>query len=166
VRVARGALGVVALLALAACLFDSSEEPAPEPAAQSAALEIVVAPEPLRILWACPAGLAFCYGSLDSTLTIRETAGVGVRLDKLDMVARESVTSSKVGELHFTGAEIAARVGTQRVEPGGSLAMRPVVEGWAYPADLPRPTLNVEIVVEGSDDRGNAIRQTKTVPVT
>jgi hypothetical protein len=151
---------------LAGCTFDSPVAPPREPEVPAAALAIEVSPEPLRILWACPAGQTFCFGSLDSTLTLRETAGVGLRLDKLDMVARESLTSAVVGELHFTGADIAARAGTQRIEARGALAVRPIVEGWAYPANLPKPTVNVDVSVEGTDDRGNAIRQTRRVPVS
>jgi hypothetical protein len=157
---------VAGLVLLAGCTFDSPVAAPRDPPASSAAIEIGVAPEPLRILWVCPAGQAFCFGSLDSTLTLRETAGVGVRLDKLEMVARESLTSAVVGELHFTGAEIAARAGTQRIEARGSLAVRPIVEGWAFPSNLPKPTLNVDVTVEGTDDRGNAIRQTRRVPVS
>jgi hypothetical protein len=158
------AAAVAAAVFLPSCEYVNPATPPPEPG--SGALEIVVSPDPLRLLWACPTGQAYCYGSLDSILTLSETAGVGVRLDKLDMVARESLTSATVGELHFTGTEIAARAGTNRIEAGKSLAVRPVVEGWPYPANLPRPKLNVDITAEGTDDRGNAVRQTKRVPVS
>jgi hypothetical protein len=164
--IARRLAAVASVALLAGCTLDSPVAPPRDPPAASATIEIVVAPEPLRILWVCPAGQAFCFGSLDSVLTLRETAGIGVRLDKLDMVARESLTSTLVGELHFTGQEIAQRAGTQRIEARGSLAVRPVVEGWAFPSNLPKPTLNVDVTVEGTDDRGNAIRQTRRVPVS
>lgn len=158
-------LALAGLVLSAGCTFDSPVAPR-TPTSSGAALEIVVSPDPLRILWACPTGQAFCFGSLDSILTLNETAGVGIRLDKLDMVARESLTSALVGELHFTGADITSRAGSNRVEARSSLAVRPVVQGWAYPSSLPKPTLNVDITVEGTDDRGNAVRQTKRVPVT
>lgn len=165
VRGAARALALAGLVPFAGCTFDSPVAPR-TPTPSGGALEIVVSPDPLRILWACPAGQAFCFGSLDSILTLNETAGVGVRVDKLDVVARESITSAMVGELHFTGTEIASRAGTNRVEARGSLAVRPIVQGWAYPSNLPKPTLNVDIAVEGTDDRGNAVRQTKRVPVS
>ena len=158
---------IALLAALAAvlggcALTDTTEPDDPE----GGALEIVVAPDPLRLLWVCPAGNSFCFGSLDSTLTIKETAGVAVRLDKLDLVAKEALTSATVGELHFDGDEIATRAGTNQIAAGGSLAVRPVVEGWAYPANLPKPTLNVDISVEATDDNGNEVKATKRVPVS
>lgn len=128
-------------------------------------LEIVVTPDPLRILWACPSGQDYCQGSLDSTITVNETTGVGVRLDRVDIVARESITSTTVGEVHLGAAEIASLTGNNRVPPRGSLAVRPLVQGWPYPAALPKPTLNVDVTVEGTDDGGNAVRQSKRVTV-
>lgn len=165
VRGAARALALAGLVLCAGCTFDSPVAPR-TPTPSAGALDIVVSPDPLRILWVCPSGQAHCFGSLDSILTLNETAGVGVRIDKLDMVARESITSAMVGELHFTGAELASRAGTNRVEARGSLAVRPIVQGWAYPASLPKPTLNVDIAVEGTDDQGHAVRQTKRVPVS
>src|SRR5260370_6811188 len=53
--------------------------PAASPSPGTGALSIAVAPDPLKILWVCPIADTYCYGSLDSTVTVTETAGGGRR---------------------------------------------------------------------------------------
>lgn len=131
-----------------------------------AALEITIVPDPLRILWVCPAGDVNCYGSLDPTVTIAETAGIGGVLDSVEFIARDPVLGVPLTTLRLTAADLQARAGTNRLPPMGRFAVRPIIEGYPVPSRLPRPTLEAEVVVQMTDDRGNAIRQTKRVPVS
>ena len=157
-------VAVLALLGAAACDFlDSTEEP--ETPAR-AALEITIAPDPLRVLWVCPPGDPRCYGTLDAVVTIEETAGVGGRLDSIEFVARERVSGTAIGTLRLTSADIQARTGTDRLAPHGRLGVRPVVEGYPVPAGAPRPLLDADVAVQMTDDQGNVVQQSRRVPIT
>src|SRR3954467_13373207 len=80
--------------------------PAASPSPGTAALSISVAPDPLKILWVCPASDTSCYGSLDSTVTVTETAGVGSRVDSVDFTARESLLGTELTTLHLSSEDI------------------------------------------------------------
>ena len=85
---------LLAFLALAAVLpgceyFQKDPTtPTPSPSPTTAALDITVAPDPLKILWVCPTADTYCYGSLDSTVTISEVGGVGVPHELASIVDR------------------------------------------------------------------------------
>jgi hypothetical protein len=131
-----------------------------------AALDILIAPDPLRALWVCPPGDTNCYGSLDATVTITETAGVGGRLDAIEFVLRDRVLGVTVGTLSLSSADIAARAGSDRLQPMGRVAVRPIIEGYPVPANVPRPQLEAQVAAQLTDDRGNVVRHARTVPVT
>jgi hypothetical protein len=154
-------------IALPACeYFDKSPTtPAPSPSPATAALTITVAPDPLRILWVCPIADTYCFGSLDSTVTVTETAGVGGRVDNVDFTVRDSVLGIELTTLHLSSADITAKAGTNRIEPLGKLAVRPIVEGYPVSKSVPRPSINIDISVQVTDDKNNVVRQTKRVPV-
>jgi hypothetical protein len=128
-------------------------------------LSIAVAPDPLKILWVCPIAVTYCYGSLDSTVTVTETAGVGGRVDNVDFTVRDSLLGIELTTLHLSTEDIQAKAGTNRIEPLGRLAVRPIVEGYPVKKDIPRPSLNIDISVQVTDDKNNVVRQTKRVPV-
>ena len=48
----------------------------------------------------------------------------------------------------------------------GKLAVRPIVEGYPVRNNIPRPSLNIDISVQVTDDKGNVVKPTKRVPVT
>jgi len=157
-------------LALTGCEYfeksPSSPGPSPSPSPTKAALEISVAPDPLKALWVCPVSDTYCYGSLDSTVTVTETAGVGGRVDSVDFTARDSTLGVALTTLHLSSDDIKAKAGTNRIEAKGKLAVRPIIEGYPVKANLPRPKLDIDIAVQVTDDKGNIVKQTKRVPVT
>jgi hypothetical protein len=158
------ALAVLALLAAGpACQHIDRTTPT---GPTEAAIDIAIAPEPLRILWVCPPGDTNCYGTLDAVVTISETAGIGGRLGSIDFVARDTTLNVAVGTLHLGSAEIQARAGSDRLGPMGRLAVRPVIEGYPVRAGAPRPALAAQVTVQMTDDRGNQVQQSKTVPIT
>jgi hypothetical protein len=161
----------IAALAFAAVLpgceyFDKSPtNPAPSPSPATAALTITVAPDPLKILWVCPIADTYCFGSLDSTVTVTETAGVGGRVDSVDFTVRDALLGIELTTLHLSSEDIKTRAGTNRIEPMGKLAVRPIVEGYPVKKDIPRPSLNIDISVQVTDDKNNVVKSTKRVPV-
>jgi hypothetical protein len=140
--------------------------PTPSPSPTSAALTITVAPDPLKILWVCPAVDTNCYGSLDSTVTVSETAGVGGRVDSVDFVVRDATLGIALTQLSLSADEIKTRAGSNRLEAMGKLAVRPIVEGYPLAKTTPRPQIAIDVSVQVTDDKGNVVKQTKRVPVT
>jgi hypothetical protein len=159
---------LVAALSLPACDFLKKDPtaPTPSPSPTTAVLDIAVAPDPLKILWVCPVSDTHCYGSLDSTVTVSEMAGVGGRVDSVDFTVRDATLGVPLTTLHLSSDDIKAKAGTNRIEAGGKLAVRPIVEGYPVSASVPRPTLNIDIAVQVTDDKTNVVTKTKRVPVT
>jgi hypothetical protein len=161
------AMAILLAAALPGCeYFDKGPSPVTRPSPGAAFLTIDVTPDPLRVLWVCPSSDAYCYGSLDSTVTVSETAGVGGRLDSVDFVARESLLGVELTTLHLSADDIKAKAGTNRIEAMGKLAVRPIIEGYPVKNNIPRPKLNIDISVQGTDDKGNVVKQNKRVPVS
>jgi hypothetical protein len=161
----------IAAVAIAAALpaceyFDKGPTtPAASPSPGTAVLSIAVAPDPLKILWVCPIADTYCYGSLDSTVTVTETAGVGGRVDNVDFTVRDALLGIELTTLHLSSEDIKAKAGTNRIEAMGKLAVRPIVEGYPVKKDIPRPSLNIDISVQVTDDKNNVVKATKRVPV-
>jgi len=164
------ALAAVLVMAAAApgCEYLKKDPTTPtaSPSPAIAALDITVAPDPLKALWVCPTSDTYCYGSLDSTVTVLETAGVGGRVDNVDFTARDATLGVPLTTLHLSADDIKAKAGTNRLEPKGRLAVRPIIEGYPVKANLPRPSINIDISVQVTDDKGNVVSRTKRVPVT
>jgi hypothetical protein len=160
-------VAVAIAAALPACeYFDKGPTtPAASPSPGTAALSIAVAPDPLKILWVCPIADTYCYGSLDSTVTVTETAGVGGRVDNVDFTVRDALLGIELTTLHLSSEDIKAKAGTNRIEAMGKLAVRPIVEGYPVKKDIPRPSLNIDISVQVTDDKNNVVKATKRVPV-
>jgi hypothetical protein len=155
-------------IALPGCEFlnKNPTTPTASPSPGTAVLAIAIAPDPLKILWVCPASDTYCYGSLDSTVTVSETGGVGARVDSVDFTVRDSVLGIALTTLHLSGADIRAKAGTDRIEANGKLAVRPIVEGYPVRSNIPRPSVNIDVAVQVTDDLGHVVTQTKRVPVT
>ena len=168
--VRRTLLALVLLAAVSpACQFferTPSSPASPSPSPTSAALTITVAPDPLKILWVCPAVDTNCYGSLDNTVTVSETAGVGGRVDSVDFVVRDATLGIALTQLSLSADEIKTRAGSNRLEAMGKLAVRPIVEGYPLAKTTPRPQIAIDVSVQVTDDKGNVVKQTKRVPVT
>jgi len=160
-------VAVAIATALPACEYFNKgpTTPAASPRPGMAALSIAVAPDPLKILWVCPIADTYCFGSLDSTVTVTETAGVGGRVDNVDFTVRDALLGIELTTLHLSSDDIKAKAGTNRIEPLGKLAVRPIVEGYPVKKDLPRPSLNIDISVQVTDDKNNVVKTTKRVPV-
>jgi hypothetical protein len=154
-------------IALPACEYFNKgpTTPAPSPSPGTAALSISVAPDPLKVLWVCPIADTYCFGSLDSTVTVTETAGVGGRVDDVDFIVRDSVLGVELTKIHLSSDEVKAKAGTNRIEAMGKLAVRPIIEGYPLKKDIPRPSLNIDISVQLTDDKNNVVKTTKRVPV-
>jgi len=165
--VKRTLIVVLMSAALSGCQYFERSPSAPaSPSPASAALAITVAPDPLKILWVCPAVDTNCYGSLDSTVTIAETGGVGGRVDSVDFVVRDAVLGIALTQLNLSADDIKTRAGSNRLEAMGKLAVRPIVEGYPLPKTTPRPQIAIDVSVQVTDDKGNVVKQTKRVPVT
>ena len=129
--------------------------------ASSAVVAITVSPTPVPVRLACPAQVpgspppANCFISLDPTVTVAETAGVGGRLESLDVTVRDLATGQDQTHVTLDRAWIVGQAGTDRIEPFGSIAFRPVVNN--YPIPYGRPNLAVIMSVRFVDDRGNVL---------
>lgn len=155
-------------IALPGCEYLKKDPTTPtaSPSPGTAALAITVAPDPLKILWVCPVSDTYCYGSLDSTVTVSETGGVGGVVNSVDFTVRDSVLGTALTTLHLSGDDIKAKAGTNRIEAMGKLAVRPIIEGYPVRSNIPRPSVNIDVDVQVTDDLGHVVKQTKRVPVT
>jgi hypothetical protein len=151
----RRAISLLALvLSLAAC-----EERTP--VASSAVVSITVTPTPVPVRLACQEVVPGqppppnCFISLDPTITISETAGVGGRLESIDVAVRDLATGQDQTRLTLDRAWIVGQAGSDRVDPFGSIAFRPVVNN--YPIPYGRPNLAVILTVRFVDDKGNVL---------
>jgi hypothetical protein len=152
------ALSVAALLSGAAC-------DVVEPTKRSGAITITVDPNPVVIRVACLASVPppeFCLASLDPTITVAETGGVGGKLEAIDLVVRNNATGVEEGRVALDAAWIRAQAGTDRLEAGGRLAFRPVVAGYRV-RNGAVPALVFTIAVRFVDDNGNVISQSLQV---
>ena len=132
---------------------------------QSAQIAISVVPDPLRLLVVCPAGTPNCFGSLDATVTVTESAGVGGRVTRIELILQDAILGITLEHETYDSTWLTTHVGTDRIEPRGALAVRPVVEGYPFPASAPRPSLAVTLNVTMVDDKGHTVTATKRVPL-
>ena len=151
-------LSLAALLSGPACQVN-------RPVQASGAISITVDPNPVVIQVACLASIPppeFCLASLDPTITVSETGGVGGRLEMIDLIVRNTSTGTEEGRLSLDSAWIRTQAGTDRLEAGGRLAFRPVVSGYRVRNGLV-PQLVFTIAVRFVDDHGNVINQSLQV---
>jgi hypothetical protein len=145
---------MVLALGLAAC-----EERTP--VASSASVSITVSPTPVPVRLACQALVpgqpppANCFISLDPTITVAETAGVGGRIETIEVTVRDLGTGQDQTKLTLDRAWIVGQAGTDRVEAFRSIAFRPVVND--YPIPYGRPNMAVILAVRFVDDKGNVL---------
>lgn len=131
----------------------------------SAAIAITVDPNPVVIRVACLASVPppeFCLASLDPTITIAETGGVGGKLEAIDLVVRNNATGVEEGRVALDATWVREQAGTDRIEARGRLAFRPVVAGYRV-RNGTAPSLVFTIAVRFIDDNGHTINQTLQV---
>jgi hypothetical protein len=151
-------LPALALAALPACdVF--------EPTKASASIAITVDPNPVVIRVACLASVPppeFCLASLDPTITIAETGGVGGRVETIDLIVRNTATATEEGRLALDAAWVREQAGTDRIEARGRLAFRPIVSGYRI-RNGTAAALVFTIAVRFVDDNGHTIEQSQQV---
>jgi len=136
-----------------------------EPTKKSAVLTITVEPNPVVIRVACLASVPppeFCLASLDPTITVAETGGVGGRIENIDLVVRNTATGVEEGRLALDSAWVRSQAGTDRIEARGRIAFRPVVSGYRV-RNGTVPALVFTIRVRFLDDNGHTIEQSQQV---
>jgi len=131
------------------------------PVASSAVVMLTVTPTPVPVRLACPALVPGqptppnCFLSLDPTVTVSESAGVGGRLESLEVTVRDLATNQDQTHLTLDRDWIVGQAGTDRIDAFGSIAFRPVVNN--YPIPYGRPNLAVILGVRFVDDKGNVL---------
>ena len=66
------------------------------PQIEESIVTLSVAPDPLRMLITCPPGNTNCFASLDATVTVTESAGLGGRIEFVDVILYNIVTAKNV----------------------------------------------------------------------
>jgi hypothetical protein len=139
------------LMAVFATACGSSTPTAPT----TAAVVVSVSPNPLAV----PASGAL----LTWNLTFRETAGVGARIDRDETVVVDAAGVNAVQRTGFWAPGACAVCnGDLRVNAGGSMMMSGITATFVGP---PRPG-TFRYTVYYTDDKGNALSSTVSVPVT
>ena len=127
-------------------------------------ITVTVVPDPLRMLVTCPTGNPNCFGSLDATVSVVESGGLGGHVEFVDVTVYDVILARNQSEVRLDSAYLRANAGTDRVEANGHLALRPVIQGYPFPAGH-QPTLEFVIAVRFVDDRGHTIDTSKRVPL-
>ncbi len=150
-----------ALLATACDFAKTITQPSPSPPPTSAHIQLTIAPSPVPVKVECPAPTNpdFCLASLNPMVTVVETAGVGGRINSVE-VTIHNVTLERDETKVTLGADwIARQAGTNRLEAKASIGFQPVVSGYPIPAAGPRPQLRIILGVQFIDDKNNTLFQ-------
>jgi hypothetical protein len=156
----RTTLALIALAALTGCRVHYEDPVQPT----NAVIAIAVAPDPLRLLVTCPPGNTNCFGSLDATVTVQETGGLGGRVEFVDVILYNVVEARNESHVRLGTDYLRANAGTDRIEGNGRLALRAVVEGYPFPVGQ-RPQIEFVIGVRFLDDMAHVVEQVRRVPL-
>ena len=152
------ALALWALLFLPACVSPTDEGPA------TAVITLVI--NPVSVSAVCPDPTSTtCVGTIDATITLAENAGLGARVDGFDVVVKNPANGQVESTLTLGSDWVRTQVGTDRLEPLGKLALRPVVSGFAITRGSARASRQVLITARVTDDKGNVLTQTAGVEI-
>jgi len=144
-------------LALPACV-SSPTGPA------SANLVIEVTPTPVVVRLRCqPGNVPPCFVSLDPTVTLREIAGLGGRLEVMDVTVRDLGTGVET-KLSLDRDWIVGQAGTDRIEANGARAFRPTIND--YPIPGTRPNFALILGVRFVDDKSHVLTPSVQINVT
>ena len=152
---------LLAILATACDFAKTTTQPSPSPPPTSAHIELTITPAPVPVRVDCPAPTnpAFCLASLNPTVTVKETAGVGGHINSVEVTLR-NVTLARDETKVTLGADwVARQAGTNRLEGKAGIGFQPVVSGYPVPAAGPRPQLRIILGVQFIDDKNNTLFQ-------
>jgi hypothetical protein len=155
------AIILVALVASAGCHVHYEDPVQPT----QSIVTVTVVPDPLRLLVTCPAGNTNCFGSLDATVTVTESGGLGGHVEFVDVTVYNVIAAHNDSESHLDSAWLRTNAGTDRVEANGHLPLRFVIQGYPFPVGH-QPQLEFVLAVRVVDDRGHTIDTSKRVPLT
>ena len=135
-------------------------DPDPPPPT-SARIELTITPSPVTVTVVCPAPTnpAFCLASLSPTVTVAETAGLGGRIDLVEVTLRNVALGRDETKITLGSDWVARQAGTNRLEANASIGFQPVVSGYPIPAAEPRPALRIILGVQFVDDKNNVLFQ-------
>ena len=105
----RTSLFILLAAALSAGCKIHYEDPPQIPAASVA---ITVAPDPLRLLVTCPPGNSNCFGSLDATVALVESAGLGGRVEYVDVSLYNVIAARNDSQVRLGADWFQAQAGT------------------------------------------------------
>ena len=156
----RTALAIIAVASLTGCHINYVDPVQPT----LAVITVTVAPDPLKLLVTCPAGNTNCFGSLDATVTIAESGGLGGRIEFVDVTVYNVILARNDSQIRLGSDYLKAQVGTDRIEANGHLALRPVIQGYPFPVGQ-QPQLEFVLAVRFIDDRANVVEQSRRIPL-
>ena len=109
----------------------------------------------------CPAPTnpAFCLASLSPTVTVAETAGLGGRIDSVEVTLRNVTLGRDESKVTLGSDWVARQAGTNRLEAKARIGFQPVVSGYPILASGPRPQLRIILGVQFVDDKNNTLFQ-------
>ena len=147
-------------LALLATLLPGCKSGTREP--ESAVLALSVSPVPLIVKWACPVHAPTdppperCMLTMDPTITITESAGVGGQMVSMAVSVRDLATQAEKFIVVLDHNWIIANTGGDRVEPRTAKSFHVVVQDYPLPFST-RPNLTLVMGARMVDDKGNEI---------
>ena len=159
-RTMRRALAIIVAAGLSGCHINYVDPVRPS----LAVIAVTVAPDPLRLLVTCPAGNTNCFGSLDATVTITESGGLGGRVEYVDVTVYNIIHARTDSQIRLDANYLRTAAGTDRIEANGRLALRPTIQGYPFPVGQP-PQLEFVLDVRFVDDKGNVIDTNRRVPL-
>jgi hypothetical protein len=156
------------LLATACDFAKSTTLPSPSPPPSSAHIELTISPTPVPMRVDCPApsNPDFCLASLNPTVTVAETAGLGGRIDSVEVTLRNVTLARDESKVKLGGDWVARQAGTNRLEAKAKIAFQPVVSGYPIPATGPRPQLRIILGVQFTDDKNNTLFKSAQADLT
>ena len=105
----------------------------------------------------------FCLASLDPTVTIAETGGVGGRVEAIEIGIRNLGAGMEDTRITLGPDWVRAQAGTDRIEALGRISVRPVVSGYRVRRTAVTSSLTFVLSVRFVDDRGNVVNQSLQV---
>jgi hypothetical protein len=136
------------VLALPACV-SSPTGPA------FANLVIEVTPTPVVVRLRCqPGNVPPCFVSMEPTVTLREIAGLGGRLEALEITVRD-VPSASETKVTLGRDWIVGQAGSDRIDAKSARAFQPVIND--YPISGLRPNLVMTLAVRFVDDKSHVL---------